>query len=116
MKNVKTSNSEIKFLIDLDENKVPVNIQWVATDNNNGEPVACKAFMTSLWESDAKSTLRIDLWTKDMPIDEMKVFFHQSLLSMADTFERATGEKAITGDLRDYCVHFADKMNILQDQ
>ncbi len=116
MGKVKTNSSEIKFLIDLDENKVPVNIQWSATDNNSGEPARCKAFMTSIWESEAKSTLRIDLWTKDMPLDEMKVFFHQSLLSMADTFEKATGEKAVTGDLRDYCAHFAEKMNILKDQ
>ncbi|HHZ64203.1 MAG TPA: gliding motility protein GldC [Flavobacteriales bacterium] len=111
----RADSSEIKFSIDLDENKVPVNIQWSATDNNDGKPAACKAFMTSLWESEANNTLRIDLWTKDMPIDEMKVFFHQSLLSMADTFERATGEKAVTGDLRDYCAHFAEKMNILKD-
>ena len=106
MAKVKTDRSEIKFSIDLDENKVPISIQWSATDNNDGKPVACKAFMTSLWESEASSTLRIDLWTKDMPIDEMRVFFHQSLLSMADTFERATGEKALTGDLRDYCARF----------
>ncbi|PCH92069.1 MAG: gliding motility protein GldC [Bacteroidetes bacterium] len=115
MGKAKKDSSEIKFLIDLDENKVPVSIQWSATDNNNGMPTECKAFMTSIWESEASSTLRIDLWTKDMPIDEMKVFFHQSLLSMAETFERATGEKAVTGDLRDYCAHFAEKMNILKD-
>ncbi len=57
--------------------------------------------------------MKIDLWTKDMTIEEMKQFFHQTLLTLADTFERATGEHLISEDLRDYCYHFADKMNIL---
>ena len=56
--------------------------------------------------------MRIDLWEKEMTIDEMKQFFHQTLLTMADSFERATGEKNITEDLRDYCLHFSDKMGI----
>jgi hypothetical protein len=29
--------------------------------------------------------MRIDLWTKEMPVDEMKIFFHQTL-AMSDTF------------------------------
>jgi hypothetical protein len=48
-----------------------------------------------------------------MTVDEMKQFFHQTLLTMADSFEKATGEGNICEDLRDYCYHFADKMNIL---
>jgi gliding motility-associated protein GldC len=48
-----------------------------------------------------------------MSVDEMKRFFHQTLLTMADTFERATAENLICEDLRDYCYHFAEKMNIL---
>ena len=49
----------------------------------------------------------------EMPIDEMKIFFHQTMCSMADTFQKATGEEAISEALRDYCAHFAEKMNIL---
>jgi hypothetical protein len=33
---------------------------------------------------------------------------------MADSFLRATGEKNIVEDLRDYCAHFAEKMEILE--
>jgi gliding motility-associated protein GldC len=57
--------------------------------------------------------MKIDLWTTEMTVEEMKVFFHQTLLTMADTFEKATGETNIVEDLRDYCYHFADKMNIM---
>ena len=53
------------------------------------------------------------IYGKEMTVDEMKKFFHQTLLTMADSFERATGEKNISEDLKDYCHHFADKMGIL---
>jgi gliding motility-associated protein GldC len=45
-----------------------------------------KAVMLSVWDSKAKESLRIDLWTKEMPVDEMKIFFHQTLVTMSDTF------------------------------
>ena len=106
--------SEIKFTIKLDENDVPESIEWEAEDNGEATKMASKALMTSIWDPTDKTTMRIDLWTKDMHLDEMKIFFHQTLLSMADTFEKATGEKAITGDLRDYCMHFAEKMKIIK--
>ena len=53
---------------------------------------------------------------KDMSVEEMKQFFHQTLLTLSDTFEKATGEHKICEDLRDYCYHFADKMNILPSE
>jgi gliding motility-associated protein GldC len=49
--------------------------------------------MLSVWDSKSKESMRIDLWTKEMPVDEMKIFFHQTLVAMSDTFHRATGEK-----------------------
>jgi gliding motility-associated protein GldC len=102
--------SEIKFTVTLDENNLPVNIDWEASDVN--EKSQCRSMMIALWDAKENNTLRIDLWTKDMLVDEMKQFFHQSLATMADTFERATGEKAICDDLRDYCAHFAEKMEL----
>ncbi len=104
--------SEIKFVVSLDENKLPVSIDWEA--NDEGEKSACKSVMIALWDAKENNTMRIDLWTKDMLVDEMKVFFHQSLLSMADTLKRATGEEKLAEDLKDYCAHFADKMNLLK--
>ena len=44
--------------------------------------------MLAVWDAKTQETLRIDLWTKDMPVDEMKVFFHQTLVAMSDTFNR----------------------------
>ena len=69
--------SEIKFLVELDENRVPERLSWTAQDGGVNAEEA-KAMMLSIWDSNAQETLRIDLWTKDMPVDEMKLFFHQT--------------------------------------
>jgi gliding motility-associated protein GldC len=107
---MKTSNITIK--IGLDPNQLPVSIKWHAEDNGLEEQAA-EAFLLSIWDKKEKNTLKIDLWTPEMSVEEMKQFFHQTLLSMSDTFEKATGEHLMAEDLRDYCYHFAEKMNIL---
>lgn len=109
---VKTS--EISVQVGVNENNVPIRMMWNATDGNVSNQEA-KALLFSVWDPTDKNTLKIDLWTDDMSIEEMKQFFHQTLLTMADTFERATGETNIVEDLRDYCYHFADKMKILPE-
>ncbi|MDR6944634.1 gliding motility protein GldC [Mucilaginibacter pocheonensis] len=106
--------AEIKLTINLDDNNVPETIMWESTDAQNKEALPVKSMMLALWDQNYKNTLRIDLWTKDMPVDEMKRFFYETLQTMGDSFLRATGEKNIVEDLRDYCAHFADKMEIKQ--
>ena len=113
MSESKINTSEIKFRIGLDENHVPEKMEWEASNMADGGKKSCKALMVSVWDGETQETLKIDLWTKEMPIDEMKIFFHQTMCSMAATFQKATGEEAISEDLRDYCAHFAEKMNIL---
>jgi gliding motility-associated protein GldC len=96
-------------------NNVPVRMKWTAEDGNIENQEAGAMFL-SLWDPKDKNTMKIDLWTKDLSVEEMKQFFHQTLLTMADTFEKATGETRVTEDLRDYCYHFADKMKILPEE
>jgi gliding motility-associated protein GldC len=102
--------AEINFKIKLDENNLPVDIEWFASDS--GGQGNAKAIMLAMWDGKEQHMLRIDLWTKDLMVDEMKQFFHQNLLTMSDTFKRATGEENIVEDLKDYCAHFAEKMEI----
>jgi gliding motility-associated protein GldC len=68
--------------------------------------------MISAWAANTKETLRIDLWTKDMPVDEMFIMYHQTMVGMASTLERATGHDKLAGTLRDYCVFFAEQTKI----
>jgi gliding motility-associated protein GldC len=104
--------SEIKFTVAVDENNLPEKIDWEATDGN--EKSESKSVMISLWDAKEKNTLRIDLWTKEMEVHEMKQFYHQSLLSMADTFERATNEVEAAADLRKFAQDFAEKLQLIK--
>ena len=103
--------SEIKFVVELDENKVPEAISWTAEDGGVKDAES-KAIMLSVWDSVKKDTLRMDLWTKDMPVDEMKQFFHQTLVAMSDTFERATDDQKMSATMRDFCDYFAEKLEL----
>ncbi|MBK7183326.1 MAG: gliding motility protein GldC [Bacteroidetes bacterium] len=103
--------SDIKFTVTLDENNLPQKIDWSATDG--GEQSTSKSVMIALWDAKENNTLRIDLWTKDMMVDEMKQFYHQCLLSMADTFERATGEQEAAKEMRGFAQHFGEKMELI---
>lgn len=101
--------SDINIQVGLDENNIPESLHWAASDS--GEmPAEAKAILMSIWDPKAKETLRIDLWTKEMRVDEMKHFFHQTLVSMADTLERATSEDKMAAYMRDFCHHFAEKL------
>ena len=104
--------SEIKFTVSLDNNNLPEKIDWSASDAN--EQSTSKSIMITLWDAKENNTLRIDLWTKDMMVDEMKIFYHQCLLSMADTFERATGEVTMAKEMRGFAQHFGEKMNLIK--
>ena len=106
-----TITSEIKFLVELDQNRVPEKITWTAQDGGVDAEEA-KAMMLSIWDSKAQETLRIDLWTKDMPVNEMKLFFHQTLVAMADTFNRATNDEKMTATMKDFCDYFAEKLEL----
>ena len=103
--------SEIKFLVELDENRVPESLTWTARDGGV-EMEAAKAIMLSIWDSNAQETLRIDLWTKDMPVDEMKLFFHQTLVAMSETFLRATNDEKMAETMKDFCDYFAEKLEL----
>ncbi len=109
----KINTSEIKFIVELDENRVPEKLSWTAQDGGIDAEEA-KAILLSIWDSKTQETLRIDLWTKDMPVDEMKKFFHQTFVAMSDTFERATGDEKMTSTMRDFCEYFAEKMELVK--
>lgn len=107
----KTHTSKIELNVELDENRVPEKLNWTAEDGGIKKQEA-KAMMLSVWDAKAKESLRIDLWTKDMPIDEMKQFFHQTLVEMSNTFQRATQDEKMTATMKDFCDYFAEKLEL----
>lgn len=107
----KTIKTTIELQVELDENRVPEKLSWTAQDGGVNKEEA-KAMMLSVWDSKAQETLRIDLWTKDMPVDEMKLFFHQTLVEMSNTFHRATQDEKMTATMKDFCDYFAEKLEL----
>lgn len=105
--------SEIKIDIELDENRIPEKLKWTAKDGGV-ENQDTKAMLLSVWDNKTKESLRIDLWTKDMPVDEMKIFFHQTLVAMSDTFYRATQDEKMSATMKDFCDYFAEKLDLEQ--
>lgn len=108
----KTHHSEIKIEIELDENRVPEKLHWTAKDGGI-ENEETKAMLLSVWDPKAKESLRIDLWTKDMPVDEMKQFFYQTLVSMSETYYTATQDEKMSATMKDFCDYFAEKLELL---
>ena len=101
--------STITIDVNLDHSRTPENISWSATDSTMESARKAKAMMLSFWDGADKTSLRIDLWTKEMMVDEMGDFFYQSLMSMADTFDRATRQTEIVNDMKRSAQEFYKK-------
>jgi gliding motility-associated protein GldC len=101
--------SSIKIDVTLDAGQVPEAISWSATDTSSDEIRKAKALMLSFWDGTDKSALRIDLWTKEMMVDEMGDFYYQTLMTMADTLHRATRQEGLVEDLRQFAKSFYQK-------
>lgn len=95
--------SEIHFDINLDENNVPEDITWNATDKPGDDDDHTKAISIAVWDDTEKNTMRLDLWTKDMPVDEMKKFYLDSLSGLAQNILTATGDEQMSADINNLC-------------
>ena len=104
--------SSIQIDIHLDDKKLPEQINWSASETGSDKLQRAKAMCLGFWEKKKKNTFKIDLWTKEMPVDEMKIFFHQTLVAMADTFERATQDEKMASTMRDFTDYFAEKLEL----
>ncbi len=102
----KMKQSEIRFSIELDDKDLPEKIFWKASDTDN-QLTEAKAIALAIWDSQEKNCLRLDLWTKDMPIDEMKGFSINILGGMADTLMRATNDEYMAQEIHQLCEKLA---------
>ena len=111
-----TRDSNIKINVSLNEEKVPQTISWSATDSTAEVPQAAKAMLVSFWDGLDKAALRIDLWTKEMMVDEMADFYFQCLMGMAETFRRSTGQAEMADDLQEFARQFFKKFQDSQQK
>ena len=104
--------TEVKFSIYLDDNKIPEKIEWEATDAGFDGRKEAKTLFVSLWDKEDNSTLAIDLWTKEMTVDEMNIHFHQIILKLADTYRRSTNYTEAAKLIEEFGADFADKLGL----
>ena len=103
--------TQITIDVELDENHVPEKMMWHAQDGGI-EKEETKATMISVLDDKKMEALRIDLWTKEMPVDQMKMFLHQILISMSHTYQRATGEEDVAAWMEEMAEEFAQRSAI----
>jgi gliding motility-associated protein GldC len=101
--------SSIKIDVLLDDGKVPEQISWNATGTTAETARKAKAMMLSFWDGADKTAMRIDLWTKDMMIDEMADFFYQTFMTMAETYQRATQDADLGKEMKQFAKDFYSK-------
>ena len=101
--------SEIRFKVGLDKQNVPIDIKWQASESKNSELRDCKSIMLSIWDAAQKETLKIDLWTNEMTTDEMHSHFFQTLLSMADSYHKATKNPYVKEEVKEFAEQLAKK-------
>lgn len=106
--------STITIDVLLDGNKVPEQINWKASDSSADMAQKAKAMCIAFWDAADKSAMRIDLWTKDMMVDEMADFYYQMMMGMADTFNRATHQQEMTDDMKKFAKEFFEKFRQIQ--
>jgi gliding motility-associated protein GldC len=95
--------SNIQFSIELDQQNVPDKIMWDATEKPDPGLSETKAISIALWDQTQKNTLRIDLWTKDMPVEEMKRFHIECIGGMAQSVLSATGDEFMANEINALC-------------
>jgi len=103
------TSSTITIDVNLDDQKIPHQIQWNATQSNSEEKQDANPMMISFWDGKEKAALRIDLWTKEMMVDEMADFVYQTIMTMADTFDRATHQTELSAEMKTFAKGFYTK-------
>ena len=101
--------STITVDVQLNEDKVPEAILWKASDSTIENAQRAKAMMLSFWDGAEKTALRIDLWTKDIMVDEMTDFFYHTLITTADSYNRATQHEELVESMKKFAHEFYHK-------
>lgn len=101
--------SEITIKVGLDENKIPTDIKWKATDSEVNQLTDAKAFGLNIWDPVASQSLNLTLWTDNMQTHEMHSFFFQSMLQQVENYSRATGNPFAKDDMMKFVQDLSKK-------
>jgi len=102
--------AEIKLKVKLDEENIPEEIYWEASEAEEPGLKKCEAIMMSMWDKEKKNSLTIDLWTKKMEVGEMNAHYYFTLMKLAETYERATNNKELSEKIKNFANDFANSV------
>ena len=106
-----SKHSEINIKVTLDDENVPEEIQWDATEKPKDSGNDARAFALGLWDHEQRNTLRIDLWTKEMEVPDMKIFYIDMIGGMSESLRNATGDHAMADMMQDFLQSLVDHVN-----
>ena len=107
--------SDIKLSVGLDEDNIPVAINWTSEDGqNSNQAKTAKAVLLSLFDEDTKDTFKIDLWTQDLQVNEMDRFMYQTLRGLTDSYHKATKNVELSNDMQKFVQYFGEKTNLIE--
>jgi len=101
---------EITVKVGLDQDKMPIHMEWIAADGKSNE---VKAMLLSVFDKEYKDTFKIDLWTKEMQVVEMDRLFYQTLKGLADTYFNATKNNKLASEMRQFVEYFGEQTGSL---
>ena len=102
--------AQIYLNFTLNDDNVPEEILWEASEADADEQKRCDAMFLSLWDREEKNTLTIDLWTKSMQVNEMNTHYYFTIMKMADTYEKATNNAEVAEKIRNFGNEFAQSV------
>lgn len=103
--------SEIHFTVELDDKNVPDKIFWEATDNPNEGINDTRAIAVAVWDHYHRGTLKIDLWSKDMEVFDMKRFYIEIMSGISDTLLTATNDKKMADAIEGLCTNLSKMLD-----
>ena len=96
----------------MDDNLIPESIEWKSSQENKPSQTASAALIY-FWDAKKNETFNLDLWTKEMSVEEMNKMMFQTLMTLANTYERATSEDQMANAMRDFGQFFGERTEIL---
>ena len=108
-----SKKSKLNINFELDINQVPEKISWESINDDQKTSNTAKASFLSFWDEKQLNTMSLDLWTKEMSVEEMSKFYFQQFMNMADSFEKATNEDQMALAIRDFAEFFGEKLGVI---
>lgn len=108
-----TVKSEIKFDVTLDDKNRPIDMNWSAEGSGVEGLKPCNAFIIAVWDHLNATSMRLDLWTDKMTVEEMQQLYYETFLTMADTFELATNDAELGEEIRKFGKLFGSKVGLI---